>query len=132
MAAQNITAFVPARKVRASAFDTVLTNKSPNKSLAAQSTQAPTPLGASVPTGAPKNSARLHSVESAQVLSGDTLHFQDGVTKEPAPALPAMHPDERRELELLAGRDFSDDLSAYKFWHGLVETAAFFQMMEGR
>lgn len=131
MAAQNITAFVPARKVRASAFHTPSVTNSSDKFHAAQSTQAPTPLGVSVPTGAPKKSARLLRADMAQVLSGDTL-FEDGVPKESAPVLPAMSPTERDDLSLLAQRTFYSDLDAYRFWHELVETAAFFQMMEKR
>lgn len=124
MASQNITAFVLARKVRASAFKTPSVTNSPDKSHVAQSAQAPTPQGASSP-GAPKNSARLLRADTAQALLGDTL-FQDGVTKESAPAfldIPPMADQERRDLELLAGRSLNEE-QARDFWRSLVIAAA--------
>lgn len=47
-------------------------------------------------------------------------------------SLPQMSALERADLSRMAQRTFSSDVEAYRFWHELVETAAFFQMFEGR
>jgi len=48
-----------------------------------------------------------------------------------AAALPKMSAQERADLSRMAHRNFSSDLDAYRFWHELVTTAAFFHVFEG-
>ncbi len=45
-------------------------------------------------------------------------------------ALPKMSAQERADLSRMAHRNFSSDLDAYRFWHELVTTAAFFHVFE--